>query len=109
MIEDLKINRIEFLHVCNTLESAMKLRDGTHWVTFHFTPGKLEMISSWGGGRVSTDGKETVSGKIAYNHVKRLIFSQGLKKLKKDTLSCILAPKHGKLIIENAALKMAFL
>ena len=109
MIEDLKINRLEFLQVCKSLESAMKRRAGTHWVTLQFTPGKLEMVSSWGGGTVSTDGKETVSGTLAYNYVKRLISSQGLQKLKKDKLSCILAPKFGKLVIEDASLKMAFL
>jgi len=33
---------------------------------------------------------------------------QGITKLKKDTLSCILAPDHGKLVIEDAALILTF-
>lgn len=108
MIEDLKIDRLEFLHVCKSLESAMKRRAGTHWVTLQFSPGELRMTSSWGGGTVATNGKEVASGKLAYNYIKKLIRTQGISKLKKDTLSCILAPGHGKLVIEDAALKVAF-
>lgn len=108
MIEDLKINRLEFLHVCRSLESAMKNPAGTHWVTLQFSPGELSMTSSWGAGLVPTSGRESAKGRIAYNYIKRLIRAQGLQKLKTDTISCILAPNLGKLVIENAALKMAF-
>jgi len=108
MIENLLIYRVEFLHACNSLEAALKLRDGTHWVTLQFAPGKLTMTSSWGVGVVETNGKAVASGKVAYNHIKILIRAQGIRKLKKDTLACILAPTLGKLVIENAALKVKF-
>jgi hypothetical protein len=108
MIENLLINREEFLHACNSLEAALKLRDGTHWVTLQFAPGELRMISDWGVGSVETNGKADASGKVAYNHIKLLIRAQGIKKLKKDTLACILAPALGKLVIEDAALKVKF-
>lgn len=86
----------------------MKCRAGTHWVTLQFEPGELRMISSWGSGTVETTGKQSASGRLAYNYIKKLIRGQGISKLKKDTLSCILAPAHGKLVIEDAALKVAF-
>lgn len=108
MIENLHVNREEFLLACNSLEAAMKLRDGTHWVTLQFVPGKLRMISDWGAGIVETNGKADASGRVAYNHIKILIRAQGIRKLKKDTLACILAPALGKLIIEDAALKVKF-
>jgi hypothetical protein len=108
MIEDLKFNRLEFLRVCKSLESAMKRRSGTHWVTLQFIPGELKMTSSWGGGTVRTSGKETATAVIAFNYIKRLIFSQKLQKSKKETLSCILAPDYGKLVIEDCALKLTF-
>lgn len=108
MIENLLICRKEFLLNCNSLEAAMRLRDGTHWVTLQFAPGKLTMTSSWGVGIVETNGKACASGKVAYNHIKLLIRAQGIKKLKKDTLVCILAPSLGKLVIEDAALKVKF-
>ena len=50
----------------------------------------------------------TVEGKVAYGYVKKLILSQKLLKSKKESLACILAPDHGKLIIEDGALKIAF-
>lgn len=108
MIEDLKFNRLEFLRVCKSLESAMKGGAGTHWVTLQFTPGELKMTSSWGGGTVRTNGKETATARIAFNYIKRLILSQKLQKSKKETLSCILAPDNGKLVIEDCALGLTF-
>jgi hypothetical protein len=62
----------------------------------------------WSSGTVVTTGKQSASGKIAYNYIKRLISSQGISKLKKDTPSFIVAPAHGKLVIEDAALKVVF-
>lgn len=108
MIEDLKINRLEFLRVCKSLESAMKRRAGTHWVTLQFTPGQLKMTSGWGEGTIATTGRETTTGRIPYNYIKRLISSQNLQKSKKETLACILAPDHGKLVIEDGAVKLTF-
>lgn len=108
MIEDMQIDRLGFLHACKSLEAAMKGRAGTHWVTLQFAPGELKMTSSWGSGTVETTGKQSATGKLAYNYIKRLIRSQGISKLKKATLSCILAPAHGKLVIEDAALKVVF-
>lgn len=66
------------------------------------------MISSWGTCTVVTDGRERASGNLAFNYIKKLILAQGITKLKKDTLACILAPAHGKLVIEDSALKVAF-
>ena len=108
MIEHLKIDRKGFLSTCKSLEAAMKTRPGTHWVTLRFEPGLLRMESGWGGGIVVTDGKEVAVGKIAYAFIKKLIRTQGLTKLKKDSLSCILAPGIGKLVIENGALLLTF-
>lgn len=108
MIENLKIDRKSFLSTCNSLEAAMKTRPGTHWVTLSFEPGLLRMESGWGGGIVVTDGKEVAVGKIAYAFIKKLIRAQGLTKLKKDSLSCILAPGIGKLVIEDGSLLLKF-
>lgn len=108
MIEDLKFNRLEFLRTCKSLESAMKRRAGTHWVKLQFTPGELKMTSSWGEGTVTTTGRATATGRVAYNYIKRMISSQGLQKSKKEMLACILAPDCGKLVIEDCALKLTF-
>ena len=108
MIEDLIVSREGFLHACKSLEAAMKGHAGTHWVTLRFVRGELRMISDWGVGTVETNGKADASGKVAFNFIKKLIRAQGISKMKKDTLSCILAPAHGKLVIEDAALKVAF-
>jgi hypothetical protein len=108
MIEDLTIDRLEFLHVCKSLESAMKRRAGTHWVTLQFTPGELKMTSSWGEGIVTTSGMQTATGRVAYNYMKRLISSQNLQKSKKETINCILAPDLGKLVVADGALKLVF-
>jgi hypothetical protein len=108
MMEDLKFNRLEFLRICKSLESAMKMRDGTHWVSLQFTPELLKMTSNWGEGTVTTNGRDTATGRVAYNHIKRLISSQNLQKSKKETLACILAPDLGKLVIEDSALRLTF-
>ena len=108
MIEDLIISREEFLHACKSLEAAMKYHAGTHWVTLQFAPGEMRMISSWGVGTVETNGKASASGKVDFKFLKKLIRTHGITKLKKDTLTCILAPDHGKLVIEDAALKVMF-
>lgn len=63
------------------------------------------MTSSWGEGTATTNGTVTVEGKVAYRYVKKLILSQKLLKSEKESLACILAPDHGKLIIEDGALK----
>jgi hypothetical protein len=67
MIEDLKINRLELISVCKTLESAMKRRAGTHWESFQFTPGYLKMTSSWGEGTVTTNGSGAIAKKSPCN------------------------------------------
>jgi len=54
------------------------------------------------------DGQNSATGKVAYNNIKKLIRSQGIAKMKKDTITCILATSYNKLVIEDGALKVAF-
>ena len=108
MIEHFKLNRKEFIQACKVLHAALRLHGGFYTVTLHFEPGSLRLQTDWGAAVVTTDGCERAIGTIAFSHIQRLVANQGIKKLEKETLRCILAPGYGKFVIEDGVLKVAF-
>lgn len=108
MIEDLKINRKEYLAACKSLQAAVKTRTGIHHVDLRFTPGNLTMDSGWGTATVSTTGKATVSCRIAMNHIKILNKKLGLSKSKEDSIPFTIATTYGKIIVGDGVLKVNF-
>lgn len=109
MIEDLKINRKEYLHACKALQVALKTRPGIHNIDLHFTPGLLTMESGWGTATLTTTGRETVTCRIALNHIKILNKKLGLAKSKDESIPFTIATSYGKIIVGEGVLKVKFL
>ncbi len=109
MIEDLNVNRKEFLAACKALQAAMKTRPGIHCINLRFSPGTLTMDSEWGGAAVTTTGRETVTCRIALNHIKLLNNKLGLAKLKDEFIPFTIATTYGKIIVGEGVLKVRFL
>lgn len=110
MIEDLKLNRKEYLAACKSLQAALKTRPGIHHVRLQFTPGRLTMDSGWGTAEISTTGKGTVACRIAMNHIKILNKKLALSKSKDEFVPLTIATSYGKLIVGlEGVLKVTFL
>jgi hypothetical protein len=109
MIEDLKVNRKEFLAACKAMQAAMKTQPGIHYVTLRFRPGTLAMDSAWGGAAVTTTGRETVACQIALNYIKLLNNKLGLAKSKDEFIPFTIATKYDKIIVGEGVLKVTFL
>lgn len=109
MIEDLKVNRKEYLAACKGLQSALRTRPGIHHVGLCFAPGTLTMNSDWGSATIHTTGKEKVSCRTAMNHIKILNTKLGLAKSKDEFIPFTIATTYGKILVGEGVLKVKFL